>query len=235
MDEETLRVWIDRFEHFAWGEGDPLPPLPGPDVVRQALANLPSDESLALLIRRGFVWKEAFEELFVHRYGACLMRWFRHWRPDAERAAELTQALFCRFLESRLSTFDPARSFRAYLYQAARNLAIEMGRRESRIHSLDSIPEPLVEEKPPATELLEQFESSLRSLPDPLQHVLRETVAGRSAEDIARDVGLPRRRVYALLYQARRRVERDLLPRDNRIAPQKFLPPKTIACQGVST
>ena len=203
MDEETLRTWIERFEHYAWDELGQLPPLPSADLVRQALANLSSDESLALLIRRAEVWKEAFEELFVRRYGACLLRWFRHWRPDADRAAELTQMLFCRFLENRLSTFDPSRSFRAYLYQAARNLAVEISRRERCIHSLDSIPEPLALEKPPDTELVEQFESSLRNLPEPLQHVLRATVAGLSAEDIARDVGLPRRRIYALLYQAR--------------------------------
>jgi RNA polymerase sigma factor (sigma-70 family) len=216
MDETTLAAWVETVETLAWDEApaeqgsERLSSL-GPEQVKELLARVPSDETLALLIRRGTLAKEAFEELFVRRSGALLLRWFWRWSRDRDQAADLTQRLMCRFLENHLASFDPAGNFRAYLWRAAHNLFVDTVRRESRQRSLDSIDEPPAPETPPLDpDLLDRLETAVERLPALERSILKGTLAGQPAESLACDLNLPRRRVYALLYQARRRLEQEL-------------------------
>jgi RNA polymerase sigma-70 factor (ECF subfamily) len=64
--------------------------------------------------------QEAWVE-FVRRYGPQVYRWCRRWRLQEADAEDVTQAVLVR-LSARMRTFsyDPARSFRAYLRTLAR-------------------------------------------------------------------------------------------------------------------
>jgi RNA polymerase sigma factor (sigma-70 family) len=64
--------------------------------------------------------QEAWAE-FVRRYGPQVYRWCRRWRLQEADAEDVTQAVLVR-LSARMRTFsyDPARSFRAYLRTLAR-------------------------------------------------------------------------------------------------------------------
>jgi RNA polymerase sigma factor (sigma-70 family) len=174
-----------------------------------------SDESLAVAIRRQFLLKPAFEELFVHRYTPYLARWFYRWGSDVHLAQDLTQQLFLRFYQRRLVSFQASDSFRAYLWKAAYHLWVEKVHRVRRPHSLDHVPEPPAGGAGPvgeaeARELEQRIEKALRRLPAEQQHVLRQTMNGRKAEEIATDLGLTKRAVFMHLFRARRRLEQAL-------------------------
>jgi len=64
--------------------------------------------------------QEAWAE-FVRRYGPQVHRWCRRWRLQEADAEDITQAVLVR-LSARMRTFtyDPTRSFRAYLRTLAR-------------------------------------------------------------------------------------------------------------------
>jgi RNA polymerase sigma-70 factor (ECF subfamily) len=56
-------------------------------------------------------WKE-----FVDRYGPLIFRWCSKWRLQEADAQDVTQAVLVKLAEKMRSfTYDPARSFRAYL------------------------------------------------------------------------------------------------------------------------
>jgi RNA polymerase sigma-70 factor (ECF subfamily) len=58
---------------------------------------------------------------FVRRYGPLIERWCRHWRLQEADAQEVTQAVLVELAaKMRTFTYDPARSFRAYLKTLAR-------------------------------------------------------------------------------------------------------------------
>ena len=58
---------------------------------------------------------------FVRRYGPHIYCWCRHWRLQEADAEDVTQAVLVRLTERmRTFTYDPARSFRAYLRAVAR-------------------------------------------------------------------------------------------------------------------
>lgn len=58
---------------------------------------------------------------FVRRYGPLLLGWCRHWRLQETDAQEVTQAVLVKLVaKMRSFSYDPARSFRAYLKTLAR-------------------------------------------------------------------------------------------------------------------
>ncbi len=190
------------------------PSAPAGASLMLVLRELP-DESLAAAIRQGFLVKPAFEELFVHRYTAHLARWFYRWGSDSHAARDLMQQLFLRFYQRRLASYQAGDSFRAYLYKAAYHLWVEKVHRAHRPFPLDNIPEPRAGIAGPvpqaeAHELEERIDTALRRLPPDQQQVLRETMAGRKANEIAADLGLSKRAVFMHLFRARRRMEQAL-------------------------
>ena len=188
---------------------------PGGGTSLAAVLRELSDESLAVAIRKGFLLKPAFEELFVHRYTPYLARWFYRWGSDVHAAQDLTQQLFLRFFQRRLGSFQAGDSFRAYLWKAAYHLWVEKVHRASRPHSLHHVPEPPAGGGGPvgeavAREMEERIEAALRRLPADQQRVLRETMKGRKADEIAAEMGLSKRAVFMHLFRARRRMEQAL-------------------------
>jgi RNA polymerase sigma-70 factor (ECF subfamily) len=58
---------------------------------------------------------------FVRRYGPLVYGWCRHWRLSESDAEEITQVVLVKLAEKmRTFTYDPTKSFRAYLKTVAR-------------------------------------------------------------------------------------------------------------------
>jgi RNA polymerase sigma factor (sigma-70 family) len=210
---ETLDSWIWEDSEDDLREREAIL-APGGPALAAVLREL-SDESLAVAIRKGFLLKPAFEELFVHRYTPYLARWFFRWGTDAHLAQDLTQQLFLRFYERQLGSYQASDSFRAYLWKAAYHLWVEKVHRARRIHPLDGVPEPRAGGGGPAVEaqtreLEARIEVALRRLPPDQERVLRETMEGRKAGTIAAEMGLTKRAVFMHLFRARRRMEQAL-------------------------
>lgn len=229
MDRSDLRHnWVDPLDTRIWDESVcALDPWERDFCARLKNASLRlgdvleelSDESLALAVKKDLLRKETFEELCVKRYTSYLLRWFHRWGVPVGSVRELIQQLFCQLLEKHLSTFQPERNFRVYLYQAAWHLWIDHLRRSNKIRSLDGIPEPLSGDTSPeeqiiGLELLQRFDAALARLPAGHREVLRRTMDGQSAEAIGLALDIPKKRVFMLLFRARRRMEKELgLPR----------------------
>jgi RNA polymerase sigma-70 factor (ECF subfamily) len=59
-------------------------------------------------------------EEFVERYGRHIYRWCRQWRLQEADAEDVTQTVFVKLTEKlRAFTYDPSRSFRAWLKTVA--------------------------------------------------------------------------------------------------------------------
>jgi RNA polymerase sigma-70 factor (ECF subfamily) len=80
----------------------------------------PTSATLLDRLRQAPADQAAWAE-FVRRYGPQVYRWCRRWRLQPADAEDVTQAVLVK-LSAKLRTFtyDPARSFRAYLRALAR-------------------------------------------------------------------------------------------------------------------
>jgi RNA polymerase sigma-70 factor (ECF subfamily) len=57
---------------------------------------------------------------FVHRYGPLILRWCRRWKLQEADAQDVTQTVLLRLADKlRTFTYDPGKSFRAYLRTVA--------------------------------------------------------------------------------------------------------------------
>jgi RNA polymerase sigma factor (sigma-70 family) len=231
MDQAKTRGLIELLDQLVWEE--PADRLRRQEQAMsgrlagaglswgQALREL-SDESLALAIQKDFRRKEAFEELLVHRYLGHLARWFYRWGVDADRAQDLVQQILCRFLRNRLASFVPSASFRAYLWQGAHNLWVDTRRRQRESVGLNGVPDPpdvsaTAEEALLAREMAGRVEEALGHLCEVERAVLRGAINGQDADETAAALGLPKPRVFAVLFRARRKMERLLgLPSQTR-------------------
>src|SRR4051812_26207091 len=71
--------------------------------------------SLLNRLRQGAADQQAWAE-FVRRYGRQIYSWCRRWRLSEADAEEVTQTVLVKLAEKMRSfSYDPARSFRAYL------------------------------------------------------------------------------------------------------------------------
>src|SRR5262249_23195050 len=104
-----------------------------------------SDEGLVLAIQKGFLVREAFEELLENRCKKLLFRWSYPWGLTVQDAEDLTHDLFARFLKSRFASYQPQGkdppNFRSYLYTTARNRRVA-GLRQKKPELLGGRPEP---------------------------------------------------------------------------------------------
>jgi RNA polymerase sigma factor (sigma-70 family) len=205
----------------------------GPDVQCQAptllarlarqglhtaqVLELLSDETLALAVQNDFWLPDAFAELFHKRARRSLAIWYYGWRVAPELAEDLTQELFKRFWVNRLRTYQPQSSFQAYLRVAAWNLLDEKRRRHFSRHlvSLNHTAEPndrggCPVEEAVGRELEERLNSVLDQLPAQEGAVLRLTIDGMSADEIAEELGVGKQVVYRRLFHARRKIEEQL-------------------------
>jgi RNA polymerase sigma-70 factor (ECF subfamily) len=181
-----------------------------PGVLREM-----PDETLAVAVQKGFLRTEAFEEWLVNRYEKVLLRWFYSRTGNWENAQDLTQELYLKLLRKDPSpAYDPSHLFSPWLWTVVRNMQISDWRRQQKHVGLcdlalpSSAPAP--QEEAAARELESRADAVILELPDPQQPVLRAAMNGASADEIALKVGLPKQRVFQLLFKARRFVERAL-------------------------
>jgi RNA polymerase sigma factor (sigma-70 family) len=219
---EAIRYWAESLDALLW-QWEParlraLEPVL-PELLRalglsagEVLAEV-SDEGLALAVQKEFLLKPAFEELFVNRYTEPLHRWFLHWKADWHRVEDLTQQLLVAFYERRLRSYRPEHSFRAYLRQSAYNLWVQKTYRARQARPLEGVPEPAAagaEQAVLVREMERRLGEAMSRLPPEQRRVLAASMEGRTAEEIARDIGRTRRAAFMLLFRARRAVEADL-------------------------
>src|SRR5215831_4893103 len=75
----------------------------------------PTSTSLLARLRQDTTDQAAWTE-FVRRYGGPIYRWCRKWHLQEADAQDVTQAVLVKLsAKMRTFTYDPARSFRAYL------------------------------------------------------------------------------------------------------------------------
>jgi RNA polymerase sigma-70 factor (ECF subfamily) len=196
----------------------------GMDPTR-LLAEL-ADETLALAVQKGFLRQRAFEEWLVNRRESALLHWFYRHTNDLERASDLVQELYVKLLSSgTLSNYNPEQEFGPWLWRVVHNLWVsDLRRRRVPVGLLgDEYParDPLPPEEAAARELACQTEAALRLLPRAEQQVLREAMNGASAAQISEQLNIPKRRVFQLLFKARRFVERALTAEDGGRARRK--------------
>jgi RNA polymerase sigma factor (sigma-70 family) len=77
--------------------------------------------SASLLVRLQDAADQAAWGEFVGRYGPLILGWCRHWRLQESDAQDVTQVVLVKLVEKmRTFSYDPSRSFRAYLKTLAR-------------------------------------------------------------------------------------------------------------------
>jgi RNA polymerase sigma-70 factor (ECF subfamily) len=161
--------------------------------------------------------REAFDALVARHYRGIYNLMYRM-LGNAEDASELTQETFLRAY-TRLHTFNPARSFLAWIRRIATNLGIDhLRRRGTPDLSLDQQWEAGIQHADNRTsrspaEILEMTEDSRRvlaavqRLPAKQRAVLvLRHVEGMKIEEIARTLRIPTGTVKTLIFRGRRAV-----------------------------
>lgn len=189
---------------------------------RLASADAVSDAQLITAVRRGN--DHAFEQLY-RRYSAQVERFVANRVRDRGRAEDLVQEVFVSALR-RLRATDSDIAFRPWIFEIAKNAAIDHYRRTSRteevsIHGDDALrpadqlrlvgwaharPENAVLDK----ERFDQLRDAFAGL-SPNHHrvlVLRE-LEGRSYREIAQEMDMTRPAVESALFRARRRLQQE--------------------------
>ena len=160
----------------------------------------------------------AFEELYRRHHGG-LHAFVRRYVRDDGRAEDVTQEAFVSALRG-LRAHDRAIAFKPWLYEIARNAAIDSHRRTSRAQEV-SIDEPLApadqrrlvglsapETEVIARERMDHLYGALGELCERHERiiVLRE-LEGLSYREIAERMGITQAAVETALFRARRRLE----------------------------
>jgi RNA polymerase sigma factor (sigma-70 family) len=181
-----------------------------------------SDDQLIAAVRRGN--DHAFEQLY-RRYSAAIARFVGSRVRDRGRAEDLVQEIFLSALR-RLRATDATITFRPWIFEIAKNAAIDHYRRMSRteevsIHADDALrpadqlrlvgwaharPENAILHK----ERFDQLREAFGEL-SPNHHrvlVLRE-FEGLSYREIAQRMDMTRPAVESALFRARRRLQQE--------------------------
>jgi RNA polymerase sigma-70 factor (ECF subfamily) len=169
-----------------------------------------SDERLYERLRGGDL--AAFDALYA-RYERRLFAFVRGWLGDAAEAEDVFQEAFLQVFDGRL---DPALgSFRAWLYQVARNACLNRLRARERGQRARAVPEgaptpPLADEKLEQAEVARALERALGRLTPALGELYRLRAAGLSYEELARVLDVPegtiKSRMHELLQQLRKEM-----------------------------
>src|SRR3954454_13129483 len=164
----------------------------------------------------------AFEELY-RRYQRRIASFVRRVVRDEARAEDVTQEAFMSALR-RMRATDSQIAFKPWIYEIARNAAIDSYRRTSRaqevsIHNDDSLRPSdrsrLVGSRAPDSALLvkerwEHLRGAFDELPDTHHRVLvMRELEGLSYREIGERLELSRPAVESVLFRARRRLERE--------------------------
>ena len=181
-----------------------------------------SDTQLIAAVRRGN--DHAFEQLY-RRYSASIARFVGSRVRDRGRAEDLVQEIFLSALR-RLRATDATITFRPWIFEIAKNAAIDHYRRASRseevsIHADDALrpmdqlrlvgrphmrPENAVLNKEQFDQLRDAFAELSTNHHRVL--VLRE-FEGLSYREIAQEMDMTRPAVESALFRARRRLQQE--------------------------
>ena len=181
-----------------------------------------SDSHLIAAVRRGS--DAAFEQLY-RRYSASVGRFVAARVRDAGRAEDLVQEIFLSALR-RIRATDGTIAFRPWIFEIAKNAAIDHYRRSSRaeevsIHADDVLrpadqlrlvgaahvrPETAMLNKERFDQLRDAFAGLSTNHHRVL--VLRE-LEGRSYREIAETMDMTRPAVESALFRARRRLQQE--------------------------
>ena len=181
-----------------------------------------SDRQLIAAVRRGS--DAAFEQLY-RRYSVGVGRFVAGRVRDNGRAEDLVQEIFLSALR-RIRATDGAIAFRPWIFEIAKNAAIDHYRRTSRteevsIHA-DDVLRPADQlrlvgashARPENAVLHKERFDQLRGAFAELSHnhhrvlVLRE-LEGRSYREIAKEMDMTRPAVESALFRARRRLQQE--------------------------
>ena len=182
-----------------------------------------TDAALMECLTRGD--EVALDEV-IQRWGARVRTYLGHLVRDASWADDLTQEVFVRVFE-RASTYNPAWSFSVWLFRIARNLCVDLMRREDVHHrAMDSIREGRTAPEGTAptasqsrsplshlqdAELHQQYQQALERLPEAFRSVfVLKEMEGLSYEEIAEVVGAPVKTVSSRLHRARTQLRKQL-------------------------
>ena len=168
------------------------------------------DRQIIVGIRRGEV--ELFSHL-VERYHRPLLTFIDKITHDRMLTEDVGQAVFLSFFRA-LDTFDETRPapVAAWLFVAARNLAINVLKKERRYVAVETLADELHDHRPGQLDLLIRREDRTRLLEclellaEPYRATLIESLEGRSIEEIAaKEMVLPGT-VKSRLSRARQKI-----------------------------
>jgi RNA polymerase sigma factor (sigma-70 family) len=150
------------------------------------------------------------------RHSADITRNLRRHGVSAETASDLTQEAFMRLLTatpgSTAETAAPHDNPRGYLHRVARNLSIDLGRRERQspfvtapMETFDGIgdAQPSAEEAVAARQKLDAVRRALAELPGRTRRAFElHRLEGRTIAEVGRELGLSTSRAGALIKEA---------------------------------
>ena len=166
------------------------------------MAKLASDAHLVALVRQG--WPSAFETVYA-RYHRSILSFARHTLGDADEAEDVVQHTFLAAYNDLISSEKPIQ-LRPWLFTIARNRCYSV-LRARREHPQADITEPATEGL--ATQVqrrqdLRDLVGDLRELPDDQRTALvLAEIDALSHEEIGEVLGVPSKKVKALVFQAR--------------------------------
>jgi RNA polymerase sigma factor (sigma-70 family) len=189
-------------------------------TVAAASAVAPSDTDLVEAVRDGE--DAAFEELY-RRYQPRVCAFVRGLLRDEGRAEDATQEAFLSAFR-RIRVTNSHISFKPWIYEIARNAAIDSYRRGRRAEEVSIDAHELLRPADRrrllgggdtdaaliAKERLERLKGALDELSDTHHRVLvMRELEGRSYQEIGERLDLTRPAVESMLFRARRRLERE--------------------------
>jgi RNA polymerase sigma factor (sigma-70 family) len=192
----------------------------GAGTVAEARGGSPSDVELVASVRAGD--DEAFEELY-RRYHVRIRAFVHKRLRDTGRAEDVTQEAFLSALR-RIRATDADIAFKPWLFEIARNAAIDVYRRDSRTQEVPVDDAALASQSDRgrlaspigpdievfAREQLELLSGAFDELPETHHRalVMRE-LEGRSYREIGERLELSDSAVESTLFRARRRLEHE--------------------------
>ena len=166
-----------------------------------------TDKSLCQLIRAGD--REAFDCLY-DRYEKPVFRFLLRYLRNAQDAEEIFHEAWIAVLRHEELKFEPG-SFQAWLYQVARNLALNRLRGRKRFENVCRLlpDEEAVEvkEAEPPEGRAELVARALAKLPAPLVQVFELRAQGKSYEEMAAVLNLPVGTIKSRMHSMVRRLQ----------------------------